>query len=318
MPAADTIFPERGEPWRLALIGANGMLGRRLRVMAPANVAVAGFDLPELDITRPQQVRTAMLAFRPDLIVNCAAYTAVDRCESDEAAALAVNGDATGNLARVSGECGALFVHLSTDYVFDGRKGTPYLETDTPAPLSAYGRSKLAGEQAIADSAFERHLVVRTSWLHGPDGRSFVGTILRLAAEREELQVVADQIGSPTFTGDLAAAIFALSGAVLHGERAGRYEYGCYHFANDGQCSWHEFATAIVDEAVRQGARLAARRILPITTADYPLPAPRPQWSVLSTLRYRTITGCSVPGWRDGLVRHLIELCQPALKDIPK
>jgi dTDP-4-dehydrorhamnose reductase len=200
--------------------------------------------------------------------------------------------------------------------VFDGRKTTPYQENDPVGPLSAYGRSKLAGEQALAASGLERHLIVRTSWLHGPDGKNFVGTILRLAAEREELRVVADQVGSPTFTGDLAEALFALTGAVLHGEGEGRRDqYGIYHFANAGQCSWHEFAEAIVAEARERGAKLAARRVVPIATADYPLPAPRPAWSVLATGRYQAVTGIGVPPWREGLTRHLAELFGPVVSN---
>lgn len=306
MAAAEQLLPERGAPWRLALVGANGMLAKSLRALVPGNVVIAGYDLPDCDITRPVQMRAALEAFRPDLVVNCAAFTAVDRCESEEAAAQAVNGMAAGTLATAAADCGALLIHLSTDYVFDGRKGAPYLETDPPAPLSAYGRSKLAGEQAIAASGLERQLIVRTSWLHGPDGSSFVATILRLAGEREELRVVADQIGSPTYTGDLAMALYTLAGAVLRAEREGRRDrYGLYHFANAGQCSWHEFAEAIVAEAGRLGVPLAVQRILPIATADYPLPAPRPAWSVLATQRFRSVTGCTVPEWRDGLIRHL-------------
>jgi dTDP-4-dehydrorhamnose reductase len=226
----------------------------------------------------------------------------------------------------VAGECGALLAHVSTDYVFDGRKGSPYVEKDPVGPLSAYGRSKLAGEQAINDSGLERHLIVRTSWLHGPDGKNFVATILRLAAEREELRVVADQVGSPTFTGDLAAAIFHLMAAALNSQPPAPIPskgqspcvdspwppapglYGIYHFANAGQCSWHEFASAIVEEAKALGVHLAVRRIVSIGTEEYPLPAPRPAWSVLSTQRYQTVTGCGVPGWRDGLRRHLLEI----------
>lgn len=308
-------FPERNEPWRLALIGANGMLARKVLAAAPANIEVAGFDLPGFDITRPEQVRAALLPLRPDLIINCAAYTAVDQCEADGSVAMAVNGDAVATLASVAGECGALLVHVSTDYVFDGRKGSPYVETDPVGPLSVYGRSKLAGEQAIIDSGLERHLIVRTSWLHGPDGKNFVATILRLAGEREELRVVADQVGSPTFTGDLAKAIFHLMAAAVSPRSPASSPqppapglYGIYHFANAGKCSWHEFASAIVEEAKALGVHLALRRIVPIGTEEYPLPAPRPAWSVLSTQRYQTVTGCGVPGWRDGLRRHLLEI----------
>jgi len=301
-------FPERNGPWRLALIGANGMLARKVLAATPANIVVSGFDLPELDMTRPDRVRAALLPLRPDLIINCAAYTAVDQCEADGSVAMAVNGAAVATLASVAGECGAVLAHVSTDYVFDGRKGRPYVETDPVGPLSAYGRSKLAGEQAINDSGLERHLIVRTSWLHGPGGKNFVATILRLASEREELRVVADQVGSPTFTGDLAEAIFHLVAAAVSPQPPAPGFYGIYHFANAGKCSWHEFASAIVEEAKALGVHLAVRRIVPIGTEEYPLPAPRPAWSVLSTQRYQTVTGRGVPGWRDGLRRHLLEI----------
>ena len=309
MAAVDMGFPFRHEPWRIALIGARGMLARKVLAASPANAAVTGFDLPEFDITRPDQVLEALATLRPDLIINCAAFTAVDQCETEEVLATAVNGTAVGSLAGVAAEVGALLVHISTDYVFAGSKGSPYLETDPVGPLSAYGRSKLAGEQAVTCSGLRRYLIIRTSWLHGPNGKNFVGTILRLAKEREELRVVADQVGSPTFTGDLATAIFNLAAMVLQGEEQGRSDlYGVYHFANSGQCSWHGFSEAVIEEARALGMPLIAKRVVPIATAEYPLPAPRTAWSVLSTQRYREVTGCDVPAWQDGLQRHLLEL----------
>jgi dTDP-4-dehydrorhamnose reductase len=183
-------------------------------------------------------------------------------------------------------------VHISTDYVFDGRKGEPYREDDPPNPLSAYGRSKLAGEQAILKSGLESHFIIRTSWLYGPGGKNFVETIVRLAQEHEELRIVADQFGSPTFTLDLAQAIFRLlpTGA-----------FGVYHFADEGCCSWHEFAEAIVARLAQSGGSVKVRRVVPIRTEDYPLPAPRPANSVFSKDRYRQVTGAAIPGWSESL-----------------
>ncbi len=298
-------------PGSLALIGANGMLAGKVRAAA----AVAGYqviacDLPEFDLTDRAQVLREMARLQPQVIVNCAAYTNVDAAESDEELAGKVNGAGPGYLAEAARTTGAVLVQVSTDYVFDGRKAGPYLETDPVGPLSAYGRSKLAGEQAILDSGLERYLIIRTSWLHGPGGKNFVATILRLAREREELRVVADQVGSPTYTGDLAAAILrllAMTGSGTPGTAHGLY--GIYHFANAGQCSWHDFAEAIVAEARRQGEPLAVKQLVPITTGDYPLPAPRPAWSVLSSQRYREVCGDPVPSWQDGLARHLAEIC---------
>jgi dTDP-4-dehydrorhamnose reductase len=196
---------------KFALVGSNGMLA--LKVCEQASAAgyeVVGFDLPNFDITNRVQVLSEMERVQPAIIVNCAAYTNVDGCESQETLATLVNGAGAGNLAHVARALGATLVHISTDYVFDGNKAGPYVEEDTTGPQSAYGRSKLAGEQAILASGLERYFIIRTSWLYGPGGKNFVETILRLATERDELRIVADQVGSPTFTGDLAAAIFSL------------------------------------------------------------------------------------------------------------
>lgn len=283
---------------RIALIGSNGMLAGMIRRMAPSNYEIVPLDLPEFDITDGEQVFETLGALAPSVIINCAAFTNVDGCEMAEELATRVNGTGPGYLADAAKICGATLVHISTDYVFDGTNSEPYAEEDAPGPCSAYGRSKLLGEQAIVRSGLENYLIIRTSWLYGPGGKNFVETILRLARERDELRVVADQLGTPTFTADLAQAVFTLIEQVP--------EPGLYHFSNAGQCSWHEFACAIVEAARMRGEGLAVRQVLPIRTEEYPLPAPRPAYSVFSKAKYEKNTGCPVPYWREALERYFV------------
>ena len=244
----------------------------------------------DLDVLDAPAVRTAVAAARPDAIVNCAAYTDVDGAEADEAAATALNGDAAGHVAAAARAAGAFAVHISSDYVFDGRATRPYLESSPTAPLGAYGRSKLAGERAVAAAApGDGHAIVRTAWLFGAHGGNFVATMLRLARERDELTVVDDQVGCPTFTGHLARALVALAEA-----RAP----GIHHVAGGGACSWHDLAAAAfaargLDVEVARGR-----------TADLGRPAPRPAYSVLRTERADTPV---LPPWQDGLHAYLEE-----------
>jgi dTDP-4-dehydrorhamnose reductase len=290
MPAGD------GEGKRLALIGANGMLAQAVKKAALPHYETVSFDLPEFDLTDRQQVLSALTDLRPQVIINCAAFTNVDGCETQEELATRVNGSGPGYLAEAAKSIDAVLVHISTDYVFDGSKTTPYTEEDRPHPVSAYGRSKLAGEEAIRSSGFERYFILRTSWLYGSGGKNFVETIIRLAAEREELRVVADQVGSPTHTEDLAVAIFKL----LTSQAA----YGIYHFANLGECSWHAFAEAIVDELRQRGMASRVKQIVPLSTDQYPLPARRPAYSVFSRMKYQAAAGPNVPDWRTALHRY--------------
>jgi len=303
---------------KLALIGSNGMLARKVRELAPADCAVHGFDLPEFDLTDRGQVLAEMARLQPTVIVNCAAFTNVDGCETQEALATRVNGAGPGYLAEAAKAVDAVLVHISTDYVFAGDKKNPYGEDDSTGPLSAYGRSKLAGETAIRSSGLERYFILRTSWLYGPGGKNFVETMLRLASERDELRVVADQFGSPTYTGDLAAAIFNLlqtmTGDALRVTdslppvtRHSSPPYGLYHFSNLGECSWHGFAETIVSLAKAGGLPLKAQRVVPIATSDYPLPAARPAYSVFSKEKYLAATGTSVPQWQESLQLYLRE-----------
>jgi dTDP-4-dehydrorhamnose reductase len=269
---------------RVLITGAAGMLGQDLvGASLDAGHVLAALPRAELDITDPDAVESVVHAARPDVVFNCAAYTNVDGCETNVETAFAVNGEGAGNVARAAAGAGAWIVHVSSDYVFDGAKREPYVESDAPAPLSQYGRSKLAGERAVAQAAPNGHTIVRSSWLFGAHGPCFPSTILRLAGERDQLSVVDDQVGCPTFTARLAEALLALSA-----ERP----VGIVHVAAAGQCSWYEFAEAIVEAAG------VACEVRPGRTEDLGRPAPRPAYSVLRSER---AGAPSLPGWREGL-----------------
>ncbi|MBD1401308.1 dTDP-4-dehydrorhamnose reductase [Pelovirga terrestris] len=286
----------------IALIGSNGMLASMLKQKIPASYRVHEFDLPDFDITNSEQVNTVIGALHPDIIINCAAFTKVDLCETKQEAAAMVNGVGPGLLANAAHQVGAVLVHISTDFVFAGDKKSPYSEEDPAAPLSIYGCSKLKGEEAIINSPLEHYYIIRTSWLYGPGGPNFVETIARLACEREDLGIVADQRGTPTYTGDLAEAIMRLfprlSPLVTDLPLP---PYGLYHYSNQGECTWHEFACEIVDQLQKKGCAVKAKRIIPIATEDYPVPARRPQYSVLSKKKYMEATGAEVPEWKESL-----------------
>ncbi len=283
----------------IALIGSNGMLATMVKQKIPARYVVHQYDLPDFDIADAHQVRQALSGLRPDLIINCAAFTRVDLCESQQQTAFDVNGLGPGFLAEVAHDIAAVLIHLSTDFVFDGKKNTPYLEDDPAYPLSVYGQSKLAGEQAIINSPLQQYYIIRTSWLYGPGGPNFVETIARLATERDELGIVADQYGTPTYSGDLAEAIVGLVTS-----REASPPYGLYHFSNQGECSWYEFACEIVSQLRKKGCPVKAQRIQPIRTEDYPVPAKRPRYSVLSKEKYRRATGADIPEWKDSLGKY--------------
>jgi dTDP-4-dehydrorhamnose reductase len=269
---------------RMLITGAAGMLGRDLAAAAPDAVPLSR---AELDVTDYAAVRAAIVDACPDVVVNCAAWTDVDGAEAQEAEAEAVNGAGAGNVARAAAAAGAAVVHVSSDYVFDGRKSTPYVESDPVRPLSAYGRGKLAGERAVAAAHPDGHLIVRSSWLFGVHGHNFVATMLRLAGERDAVSVVDDQVGCPTFTGHLAAALVALA------EGGAR---GVMHVAGAGRCSWNELAREVFAQA---GMTCEVR---PAKTEDMGRPAPRPAFSVLGTERADAIR---LPPWRDGVAAYL-------------
>jgi dTDP-4-dehydrorhamnose reductase len=276
---------------RFAITGAAGMLGQDLvdAVRGAGHEALA-FPRADLDITNAEAVARAVRRTGPDVLVNCAAWTDVDGAERDEAGALAVNGTGAGHVARAAAACGAWTIHVSSDYVFDGSKRSPYLESDPVGPVSAYGRSKLEGERQVASEAPGRHTIVRSSWLFGARGPCFPATILRLAQERDEVRVVEDQVGCPTFTVDLAGALTDL------GERESR-PTGIVHVAGGGSCSWYEFAREIVASS---GVTCQVR---PCSTAEMPRPATRPAYSVLRTSRPDDAP--VLPDWRDGLERYM-------------
>jgi dTDP-4-dehydrorhamnose reductase len=275
---------------RFAITGAAGMLGQDLVAAAKAaGHEAVGFSSAELDITDAEAAEQILSGAQPDVVVNCAAWTDVDGAERDEDGALAVNGAGAGNVARAAVASDAWTIHVSSDYVFDGSQRSPYLESDLARPVSAYGRTKLAGDLAVAEAAPGRHTIVRSSWLFGAAGPCFPSTIMRLAAERDELNVVDDQVGCPTFTGHLARALVELGG------RRSR-PVGITHVAGGGSCTWYGFAREIV---ARAGLSC---QVKPCTTADMPRPATRPAYSVLRTERGDDVP--SLSDWRQGLAEY--------------
>jgi len=272
---------------KILVVGGRGMLGTDLVALLRSddNLAVESADIGEIDITDAASVEQCFDSVRPDIAVNCAAFTDVDACETQQERAYAVNALGPELLAKACSARGARMLQLSTDYVFDGEKKSPYLPADPTGPINAYGRTKLRGECAVAMHCRD-HLIVRTAWLYGAHGKNFVHSILRLAAEKPELRVVADQFGSPTYTVDLAKLLrgLALSDAT-----------GITHATNSGRCSWYEFACEIVKLAG------PATTVRPVPSSEYPLPARRPANSVLDCSRTERITGIRIRHWREAL-----------------
>lgn len=293
---------------RILLTGKSGQVGFELqRALAPlAEIIAVGHA--ECDLADPDAIRRWVDRVRPSIIVNAAAFTAVDKAESAPALALAVNGAAPGILGEEAVRCDALVVHYSTDYVFDGRKVGPYDEADFPDPLSVYGRSKLAGEQSLLSSR-ARCLIFRTSWVFGAHGGNFVKTILRLSAARENLEVVADQFGAPTSAALIADVTAQILGQYLRQRFTARddFPYGLYHLAAAGETTWHAYAQEILRLAKAQGRalKLGPEDVKPITTAEYSSPARRPANSRLDTRKLRETFGLCLPDWRQGL-RHVM------------
>jgi dTDP-4-dehydrorhamnose reductase len=303
---------------KILLTGKNGQVGQDLQRFLPRFGEVVALDRQQLDLSRFDEIRRVIRQMRPALIVNAAAYTAVDLAEKERSLAQAINAEAPAIMAEEARRVGAALVHYSTDYVFDGSLNSPYQETDPTNPINVYGKTKLAGEQAIRDSCVH-HLIFRTAWLYSTRGKNFLLTILRLATEREELRIVTDQIGAPTWSREIASA----TAEVLRNffDRTGNVSAwaelsGTYHMTAGGETSWFEFAKAILEEAKKQatspprwfaeatrGKPLLSRVVTPITTAEYPTPARRPAYSVLSNIHTVRTFGIELADWRTQLHR---------------
>lgn len=292
---------------RILVTGVGGQVGFELARSLQGLGHVVAVDRASLDLADPDRIRAVVRDVRPALIVNPAAYTAVDQAESDEAVAMRINAVAPGILAEEAKTLGAALIHYSTDYVFDGTKASPYLETDTPAPQNVYGRSKLKGERAI-EAVGGAAIVLRTSWVYGTRGRNFLLTMLRLAAERPELKIVADQIGAPTWANTIAALTAHVAAQAFAAGDAATWwaaHSGVYHLTAGGETSWHGFACAIVERA-----SLALRpSVIPIPASDYPTPARRPANSCLSNEKLARTFGLAAPDWCDAL-----ELCLAGIR----
>ena len=276
----------------ILITGANGQLGNEMRVLSKENGQHAYFftDVQELDICDEQAVHGFVKDNRIDVIVNCAAYTAVDKAEEHEDLCMRINRDAVRNLGEAAHAVGAKVIHVSTDYVFDGTSCRPYLESDATCPVSVYGRTKLAGEQALMEVCPDS-VIIRTAWLYSEYGNNFMKTVLRLGKERDELRFIFDQVGTPTYAGDLAVAMLT----VLERAEAGKFIPGIYHFSDEGVCSWYDFTVKILQIAGMNN------RVIPIETKDYPTPASRPHYSVLNKGKIKSTYGLTIPHWETSL-----------------
>lgn len=281
----------------ILVTGANGQLGSELRKAGFSALDEVFFtDVAELDITDYAAVEKFVKDNEIDTIINCAAYTAVDKAEDEPELAEKINTQAVANLAKAAAKEDCLLIHISTDYVFDGTASEPYSEKAKTCPVSVYGRTKLAGEQAILKSGCF-YIIIRTAWLYSSFGNNFVKTILRLAGERKEISVVSDQVGTPTYAEDLAKAIVA----IMENEERIEHE-GIYHFSNEGVCSWYDFAV----EIVKLGKKDC--KVLPVTTAEYPAKTRRPAYSVLDKTKIKHTFGIEIPEWKESLEKMMKEL----------
>ena len=288
---------------KVLITGAQGQLGRELQGLCPTGVDCLPLGRAELDITSKPEVMERLSEVQPQVIINCAAYTAVDGAETKPDLAVEVNAAGTANLAMAAERCGARVLHLSTDFVFDGAADTPYPPDHEPRPLGVYGHSKLAGENRLQEILPLDSVVVRTAWLYSALGENFVTTMLRLMREREQLEVVADQLGAPTWARGLAAALWKM----LDYPTA----HGIYHWTDNDSCSWHEFACAIYTQGRTLGLLDREVQISAITTADYPTPAQRPAYSVLDCKKTHHLLEVGGEDWRSQLSAMLGELARP-------
>lgn len=296
---------------RILILGRSGQVATALRARLPADGhAVEALGRDVLDLSDPAAARAAVRERAPEVVINAAAYTAVDKAETDEAAARALNSTGPAAAAEAAASLGAAFIHFSTDYVFDGSKGAPYREDDAPSPLGVYGRTKLEGEQGVA-AANPRHVILRTSWVCSPVGSNFLKTMQRLAGEREELSVVDDQRGRPTFARDLAEAVAGILTATASASLPAN-PWGVFHAVSQGETTWCGFAQAIMDGSAARGG--PSCRVRPIATSDYPTPARRPADSRLCTERLAAVYGLNLPHWQIALEACLDELHGPGIK----
>ena len=284
----------------ILLLGAGGQVGRELQRALVGKGRVVALDFPQIDFASSGSIREAVRSLRPDIIINAAAYTAVDAAEKDRDAAFAVNAAAPAVLAEEANAIGAVLVHYSTDYVFDGSKTAPYLEEDRPNPRSVYGQSKLEGERGAAQAV--KHITFRTSWVVSRHGKNFVKTMLRLARERDSLNVVADQIGAPTSAALIADVTVAVLKQMAPGSDA-ESRWGLYHLVAAGETSWHGLAQRAIAGAIAEGMGLKTGpdAVLPISTAQYPSPVERPANSRLDTQKIRSAFGVTLPPWTEGV-----------------
>jgi dTDP-4-dehydrorhamnose reductase len=283
---------------RLAVTGRDGQVARALVEAGPTlGIDVAAVGRPELDLALPETVLPALAGVRPNIVVNAAAYTAVDQAEAETEQANAVNATGAGAVAATARALGLPVIHLSTDYVFDGEKAAPYTEEDPTAPATVYGRSKLAGEKAVA-AASPDHVILRTAWVYSPHGKNFVRTMLALAANRNEVRVVADQRGCPTYAPDIAVAVLAVARNLLNSPGDSRLR-GVFHLAGSGETTWAEFAEAIFNSGAVKGGHRPA--VIPIRSVDYPTPARRPKNSRLDCAKLARVHGVQLPEWRVSL-----------------
>jgi len=284
---------------KVLITGADGQVGWELQQTGPADVEITALRRVDLDITNLSAVRSVIQQLQPGLVINAAAYTAVDKAEEEAERAYGVNEDGAANIARAAEDCSARLIHLSTDFVFDGNQLEPYLPEDEPKPTGVYGASKLQGERAVVAETMGRAVVLRTAWVYSVHGSNFVKTMLRLMAERDELKIVADQIGTPTWAKELAKAIWLIADKPDM--------QGIYHWTDDGTASWYDFAVAIQEEARELGLLQKMIPVKPIKTEEYPTPAKRPPYSVLDKTSTCAALGCTPPHWRESLRRMLVE-----------
>jgi dTDP-4-dehydrorhamnose reductase len=285
---------------KILVTGANGQLGNEIRLLAEqyTEFDFDFTDINELDLCHPEAVLDYCEKLQPAYIINCAAYTAVDKAEDDVELCYKVNRDAVENLAKAATAVGARILHVSTDYVFDGSNTTPYMESDPVCPASVYGKSKLEGENVLRQYCPDS-VIVRTAWLYSTFGNNFVKTMLRLGKEKETISVVTDQIGSPTYAGDLALALMK----IVSDSECGRFQPGIYHYSNEGVCSWFEFTLKI-----HELASITTCKVLPVLAKDYPSKVNRPAYSVLSKLKIKTNYGLSIPNWETSLAACISKL----------